>query len=420
MVVKTSAITIIPKSASKITKSSPSALTKFNKGGGKLSKINFDRPINPTGTDLGSGNDNVLVDALFETNRILVEIQNQLAIDFANRIAEQDKQLKDNKKRISKNKFLNKEAAVEGVKKVGGFVTKTAGRILKPATSIFGKLKEFGTILVTGILASNVIDWLKDPKSLDQLQEMFKWTVDNWDKLLLAATGIVSVGLIGSLGGLLTIATALKGVFVTILALVKKHPMIAAALALVPISQAQGLGKSEKEVLSDLAGDTSKENRDKWLEIYKKRRDEAWVGSGGKSYNQSKIDFLQDGKIGFQEDSTFNWDTLKIETPIKKAIGGNVFPGQAYMVNDGTGMESLLTPLVPGRILTARDTERILSMANGGSGTPNVVVIDAPVENEAIELPPMSGAATGVQPIGSRNTMNPYMVSVQELLGIDV
>ena len=61
MVVKTSAITIIPKGSSKITKSSPSALTSFNKGGGKISRVNFNRPINPTGTDLGGGDNLSLI-----------------------------------------------------------------------------------------------------------------------------------------------------------------------------------------------------------------------------------------------------------------------------------------------------------------------------------------------------------------------
>ena len=52
-------------------------------------------------------------DALFETNRILVEIQNQLALDFANRIAQEEEQIKVFKKEKEKKQRISKEKSIE-------------------------------------------------------------------------------------------------------------------------------------------------------------------------------------------------------------------------------------------------------------------------------------------------------------------
>ena len=53
------------------------------------------------------------LDALQETNRILVEIQNQLAIDFATRIAERKQAIRGIKKQTEKEKINRKEASIE-------------------------------------------------------------------------------------------------------------------------------------------------------------------------------------------------------------------------------------------------------------------------------------------------------------------
>ena len=56
-------------------------------------------------------------ETLAETNKILVEIQKQLSLDFAMRIAEEKDTLKKVKDTESKRKFAAKEKFVEGTKK---------------------------------------------------------------------------------------------------------------------------------------------------------------------------------------------------------------------------------------------------------------------------------------------------------------
>ena len=54
---------------------------------------------------------------LEETNRILVEIQKQLAYDFAMRAAEEKKKAKDEKEATSKEKIKREETALEKTSK---------------------------------------------------------------------------------------------------------------------------------------------------------------------------------------------------------------------------------------------------------------------------------------------------------------
>ena len=55
---------------------------------------------------------------LAETNNILVEIQRQLAFDYASRIEDEKNAIKSFKAAESKRKFAAKEKSVEGVRKI--------------------------------------------------------------------------------------------------------------------------------------------------------------------------------------------------------------------------------------------------------------------------------------------------------------
>ncbi len=83
---------------------------KFSKGPG----ITFGKGGTGTSSPLTSGTDpSKITDSLNETNRILVEIQKQLSIDFANRIAESSEQLKANKQAVNTQKRIDKENKIE-------------------------------------------------------------------------------------------------------------------------------------------------------------------------------------------------------------------------------------------------------------------------------------------------------------------
>lgn len=69
--------------------------------------------------DISSGGSMSIAASLAETNRILVEIQKQLSLDFANRIAQEEEQLKTFKVEKEKRQKINKEASIESINKVG-------------------------------------------------------------------------------------------------------------------------------------------------------------------------------------------------------------------------------------------------------------------------------------------------------------
>jgi hypothetical protein len=75
---------------------------------------------------------------LGETNRILVEIQKQLALDFGYRITEEKKALAAERKKIAAQKVSEKESKIE--KDGRSFLGKTFDKVVAPFKSIFQKL----------------------------------------------------------------------------------------------------------------------------------------------------------------------------------------------------------------------------------------------------------------------------------------
>jgi len=110
---------------------------------------------------------------LVETNNILIEIQRQLAFDYASRIEDEKNAIKSFKAAESKRKFAAKEKSVEGVKKIGGAIGGTVSKIAAPVKGIFDKIKEFFGLILTGIVTSVAFEWLKDDKNRERLGNIF-------------------------------------------------------------------------------------------------------------------------------------------------------------------------------------------------------------------------------------------------------
>ena len=110
---------------------------------------------------------------LAETNNILVEIQKQLAFDYASRIEDEKNAIKSIKAAESKRKFAAKEKSVEGVKKIGGAIGGTVSKIAAPIKGIFDKIKEFFGLILTGIVTNVAFEWLKDEKNRERLGNIF-------------------------------------------------------------------------------------------------------------------------------------------------------------------------------------------------------------------------------------------------------
>ncbi len=110
---------------------------------------------------------------LAETNNILIEIQKQLAFDYASRIEDEKNAIKSIKAAESKRKFAAKEKSVEGVKKIGGAIGGTVSKIAAPIKGIFDKIKEFFGLILTGIVTNVAFEWLKDEKNRERLGNIF-------------------------------------------------------------------------------------------------------------------------------------------------------------------------------------------------------------------------------------------------------
>ena len=129
-------------------------------------------------------------DTLAETNRILVEIQNQLATDFAFRIAEEKEQTKKIRAAESKKRFLTKEGAIEKIKSIGSGLKNQVDKILAPTKSIFQKIIDFFKIILTGIVLNTAFKWLENPENQKKLGQFFGFLADHW-KWVLATLGTV-------------------------------------------------------------------------------------------------------------------------------------------------------------------------------------------------------------------------------------
>jgi hypothetical protein len=145
-------------------------------------------------------------ETLAETNQILVEIQKQLSLDFAMRIAEEKDTLKKVKDAESKRKFSLKEKSVESVKKIGGVVGGVLNKVTAPVKRIFDKIKEFFGLILTGIIINKAFSWLQDEGNRKNLDKIFNFIGTYWKEIAGVLIGIKVAATIASIAGTLGIA----------------------------------------------------------------------------------------------------------------------------------------------------------------------------------------------------------------------
>jgi hypothetical protein len=175
---------------------------KFSQG----SKVTFGRGLTGTSSPLTSGTDpSKITDSLNETNRILVEIQKQLSIDFANRIVEEKDRLKANRTAVNAQKRTDKENRLETkwLRNTLGSVGKGLQRAdTALGTALLGKGKGglFGTLfkgialLGAGIIGAAAWKFFQNPDNLKRLNHLFnnlgtyltkgwEWLTTTWTNL---------------------------------------------------------------------------------------------------------------------------------------------------------------------------------------------------------------------------------------------
>lgn len=155
--------------------------------------------------------DNVekMTSSLMETNNILIEIQQQLALDFGNRIVEQNEENKKLEKQSSKEKFKEEEENIEkSRKKSERKLGESAKKVVAPIQGMFSKIFNFVKTITGGIAVDFAFNWLKDDKNKEKLENWFGFIKDHW-KWIATGLGVLTVAqIIGPLAGVFNIVTS--------------------------------------------------------------------------------------------------------------------------------------------------------------------------------------------------------------------
>ena len=393
---------------------------------------------------------------LTETNRILVEIQKQLAYDFAMRVAEDKQEVAEDKEATSKERFKREESALEKSAKSMVSTVKTATKkIVSPIGNIFEKLLAFIGILGKGILVNAAFDWFKDPENQKKITKFFNILKQNWKLLRNIFLTVVAVGAIMKVIG----ALAIIGKVLALLA----SPIILKFLAIA--GTAAFLNFVAKKALTNLAGGEAflEEHRLSEEELrstgvdtfgdkgrirnpnYKPAIGPGGTSSGGPQYLDVMVSGSVEQKEAFQKYQsrreeieglrsqrdaelkgvTDDQEKAKIEIKYedllqKRAMGGPVMSGNTYLVGE-RGPE-LFSPNIDGSIVNNMRTEKIYQMlASGKRGRTRIVELPPQtIEGPKPEIKMPRGPATKAPKISSSNSLDGYRSVSSGIYGIMV
>ena len=256
---------------------------------------------------------------LEETNRILVEIQKQLAYDFAMRAAEEKKEAEDEKKATSKSRFEREETALEKSEEKEGLIKTATKKIVSPIGNIFKKLIAFLGILGKGIATNAVFEFFKDEENQKRITKIFNILKENWQLLVKILATIAGFAIIGKAIGLLTTGLALL-------------PGLAIAAGIGYALMSQDLGKQQRKLVDKLEemGGVTPENRKKLIAQLKEERKQKLSGplggvgsriTGEISEIDNAIRFLETGEYGYGKRFEFN-----LGLPFNYQTGGQANP----------------------------------------------------------------------------------------------
>ncbi len=391
---------------------------------------------------------------LAETNQILVEIQNQLALDFALRNAEEKQKNQTLKEEKSRRRFALKESAVESIKKIGGAIKKTASFVATPVKGFFDKMLEFVSILGLGIGANAVFEWFADEENRKKLGKFFNIVKTNW-KLIRNIFGVlVGAGLALKIAG----AVATIGSVLAFLA----NPIVLGFLAgsalmfgtkvaydAIAANEAGGplylKAHQELDKRMQKAGMTPQGNN------LERETPMMYGGAGGgigkeKPLSEEQIRIrdsvevqrkqlraLQSNRDAELQGITDETEIQKIRnkyaiqipgiigavSPEARAMGGPVSSGRVYLVGE-RGPE-IFSPNVNGSVVNNFRTEKIYEMISSkGAGKINYITMDLPPIDARQTKSTPTPMAPEIPAISSVNRSNPYMSVTPGIYGIYV
>lgn len=184
--------------------------------------------------------DNKVYETLVETNNILVEIQKQLALDFASRIVEKKEIIRGKKMGAEREKISRKEQSIESFNKTNKGISGFFDKVTAPAKSIFQKLLDFFSIIVTGLVVNNAFNWLSDKKNVEKLENVLGFIGKYWKEIAGVLIGLKVVSTIVKLYTTLKLvgAVLLSPLFLKTLAIIiAAAGIISLAKAIEPITR---------------------------------------------------------------------------------------------------------------------------------------------------------------------------------------
>ena len=414
---------------------------------------------------------------LTETNRILVEIQKQLAYDFAMREAEDKQEVAEDKEATSKERFKREESALEKSAKAMVSTVKTATKkIVSPIGNIFEKLLAFIGILAKGIAVNAAFEWFKDPKNREKITKFFNILKQNWKLLRNILLTVVAAGIIIKVVSALT---ALGGVLAFLASPIVLKVLAAIALGVV----AYKAGKFVVDGIRNLAdgGENFTKAYDKLNQqlidagmtsagVSKNRnRQEMRTNKSGRNEEQEKVFKEVSGKRDKLDELRKTMDTevttkqgeidytklgdkpgdvgargsgtganrsaaqAKVKSEVEesyipkiqnivegRAKGGPVSAKTPYLV--GEGGPEIFAPNINGSVINNMRTEKITQMlASGKKGRTRIVELSPQtIEGPKPEIKMPRGPATKAPKISSSNSLDGYRSVSSGIYGIMV
>ncbi len=421
---------------------------------------------------------------LTETNRILVEIQKQLAYDFAMRVAEDKQEVAEDKEATSKERFKREESALEKSAKAMVSTVKTATKkVVSPIGNIFQKLLAFIGILGKGIALNAAFEWFKDPKNREKITKFFNILKQNWKLLRNILLTVVAAGIIVKVVSALT---ALGGVLAFLASPIVLKVLAAIAAGVVAYkagkflvdgirnladggenftkaydqlnqqledagmtsagvsknrsrqgnrrsSSIGGRNEEQEKVFKEVSG-----KRDKLKELRKTMDSEVKTKQGEIDYTKLGDKPGTVGAMGSGTGSNKSAAQAKVKAEVEesyipkiqsiiapggiegRAMGGPVTAKSPYLV--GEAGPEIFTPNVDGSVINNMRTEKIYQMlASGKKGRTRIVELPPQtIEGPKPEIKMPRGPATKAPKISSSNSLDGYRSVSSGIYGIMV
>lgn len=389
----------------------------------------------------GQANMEAMAESLIETNRILVEIQNQLAMDFAYRIAREKGDLNERRRQESRRKFNLKERGLEAFKGVFKAVKSVGKAVASPFTGIFDRIKAILGILAAGVATNALFTWLKKEENRKRLEKFFNILTKNAGLIVKLLVALKGLRFISKLVGAFRL---LKGIFTVLM-----NPLFLAAIGVVSAAMYQGLGENEQRALLELNDDYSEENREKLAKTYEAYKQSLYkkdpIGTrlyGFDTRIDKRIKFLREGKFSsagkekkvdweglnqgvitksevvdpnllntftggyfdkiWGSQSMPGWQDFRKNKVNARAMGGPIEKGVPYIVGE-QGPE-LRVFNNNGYILNNATTERIIQLSNSNQGSVEIYDLrTVKPKTKSPASPPMQPPATSVPELNAVN-----------------